>query len=113
MVVAVRGGQHGTVVLAEGQQGFLQAETFQQGQAEGLAGAFVLPGGVLDVAVAEGALLVVVTPSDEVEGFGKDVLVAVQAGTEVVQVAHSLFALLKAACWLALASFWYLAFQSA
>ncbi|MNR30720.1 hypothetical protein D3C85_1481880 [compost metagenome] len=29
VVAAFRGGQHGTVVLAEGQQGLLQAEAFQ------------------------------------------------------------------------------------
>ncbi|MCY1185946.1 hypothetical protein D9M73_267700 [compost metagenome] len=113
MVVAIRSGQHGAVVLAEGQQGFFQAEAFQQGQADGLAGAFVLAGGVFHRTIGKGALLVVVAFGDEGQGLGEEELVAVQAGAEVVQVAHSLFALLKAACCSALASFWYLAFQSA
>ncbi|MNE88023.1 hypothetical protein D3C80_1852830 [compost metagenome] len=103
-------------MFAEAAQGFFQAQAFEQGQAEGLAGAFILPGGILYRAIAEGARLVVIVLGDKGQGLGKGELVAMQVGAEVVQGAHALgplsLALVNAACCSALASFWYLLFHS-
>ena len=113
VVVAARISQHGTVVLAEGAQGLLQAEAFEQGQAEGLAGALVLSGGALHGAVAEGAGLVVVVFGDEGQGLGELELLVMQAGAEVLQAHQCCFPCAKAACCSAVASFWCWAFHSA
>lgn len=53
VVVAFRVVAHRTVVLAEGQQGFLEAEAFEDGEAQGLAGTFVLPAGLLTLPLSK------------------------------------------------------------
>jgi hypothetical protein len=50
----------------------LIAQAFQQGQAQGLARTFVLPGGVFHAAVVERLRLVVVTGGDERQGIGEE-----------------------------------------
>ncbi|MNY64324.1 hypothetical protein D3C86_2014170 [compost metagenome] len=100
-------------MLAEAQQGFLEGEAFEQGQAEQLAGAFVLAGGALHVAVDEGLRLVVVVGGDERQGVGKGMLGAAQGGAEVGQCGHGLLAWSKAASCSGVASFWCWAFHSA
>ncbi len=105
-VSAFGGGQYRAVVFAEGQQGLFVAQAFQQGQAQGLARTFVLPGGVFHAAVVEGLGLVVIAGGDKGQGVGKSVFTAVQAGAQGVQVSHWGFPLANAACCSALASFW-------
>lgn len=73
------------VVLAEGQQGFLEAEAFEDGEAQGLAGTFVLPGRVAHAAVVEGARRVAVVLGDERQGVGEQVVFAAQTRAEVGQ----------------------------
>lgn len=53
VVVAFRVVAHRTVVLAEGQQGFLEAEALEDGEAQGLAGTFVLPGRLLTLPLSK------------------------------------------------------------
>ncbi|MNC48422.1 hypothetical protein D3C75_975350 [compost metagenome] len=113
MVAALRRGQHITVVFAEGQQRFLVAQPFKQGQAQGFARTFVLPCRILYAAVVEGLRLVAVVVGNERQGIGKYMLAAGQACAQGIQVSHEVFPFSNAACCSALASFWYWAFHSA
>lgn len=113
VVAALRRGQHAAVVLAEGAQRFFLAEAFQQCQAQGLARAFVLSGGVFHGAVTEGAGLVVVVLGDEGQGFAEGEIVLQQAAAQGAKSGHQCFPCSNAAFCSADASVWYLAFQSA
>ena len=61
VVAALRRGNNRAVMLAESQQGFFIAQTFEQRQTQGFARAFVLPGRVFHAAIVEGLRLIVVT----------------------------------------------------
>ncbi len=54
VIAAFGRAQHRTVMFAERQERFFIAQAFEQRQAQGLARAFVLPGGILHATVAEG-----------------------------------------------------------
>ena len=84
VITVVWGGQHTAVMLAKAAQGFFQAEIFQERQAEGFARAFVLPGGVMHVAIAKGAGLVLVVLRNKSQGLGEHKMLAVQLGAKVV-----------------------------
>src|SRR5471032_944213 len=89
VVAALRSGLYRAVMLAESQQGFFVAQAFEQGKAEGLARALVLPCGVFDAGVDEALRLVFITFGDEGQGLGERVFAGAQAGAQGVQISHA------------------------
>lgn len=91
MVRAVRSRHHRAIVLAESQQRFFIAQAFQQGQTQCFARALILPGRVLYTTIGEGLWLVIVVRCDKRQGIGEQVLAAVEAGAQGIQISHAFF----------------------
>jgi hypothetical protein len=91
MVTPLGRGQDAAVMFAERQQRLPVAQSFQLGQAQRFAGAFVLTRSIFQLAVAERLGLVIIVRGDESQRVGEQVLARVEAGQQRTQIIHKVF----------------------